>query len=602
MRKYRERRRSRRAGFILICTGLLAITGITGAGFVLLNTFGLGGIQPNMEVIPFREYHQIRGTPIILDGEFSPYEPYIRDGQVFLPVDFLTFPGPHLYWESQLNLLTITTLEELTRVNLITGEAFTNFAPINWTVEIPVIGGMAHLPMDFVRENFDLNLHLSPENILVVDNTNNRSISHSVLAEEGIIRHQPDILSPIVEKISRGTTLHAFPVEGEIIDPETEIRTVGIIGEAENFTRVRIQNGAFGFIANEELSDADITEGFTRQPLPARNHLNEPAIIAWDLLTNPAASYTPASRTLHRGVNVLAPKWLRFERTHYSGALENISSADYVNWAHNNGMQVWPLLFDYQDPQVLNLIFSQSHLRDNVINDLMRIAAAYNFDGIMIDIEGTNAGNQMYFLQFLRELSPIMREHGLIFSVAVFVPAPWRQYYNHAEVGRVVDYVAVMAYDEHGAFIANLHEDATVGPNASIGFVRNAVEYLVNVMDSNQIILGLPFYTRIWEIRQNEYGQNHYTDRAVGIQLGQNIFANAGAPLIWNEHYGSYFATFATAENGQDVVTLAWVETERSLALKTALVNEHNLAGVAGWRRGLETPGVWTTIYNTIHR
>ena len=593
--------------FIILASVILVISG----GIAAFLIFRPGAIEPNMQSITFREYHALDpdNIYIILEGELlQDYHPLSINGELHLPYDFLIrhFVGPaspHLYWEAEPELLTITTQTELIRIHPGAEQMYLNREQQPAYLAFENIGGIAYLPLSFAEQRFDMRTSLTESNLLVIDNTMSMQTTTTVMSQEQAnIRHMPHIQSYIAETVYTGDILHIFPLEEENIDAEDGEDTVFIAGEAENYTRVRTASGTIGFIYNEEISsETQTTSGYSVDDrlLPPL-HLDEPLVIAWDLLTNSAANYLPNTRIVHQGVNVMAPKWLRFEREHYSGTLENISSLDYVNWAHANGMQVWPLLFDYEDPQVATQILSQTHLRDYVINQLIDIALAYNFDGIMIDIEGTNAGNQEYFLQFLRELSPIMRQHNLIYSVAVFVPAPWREWYNHGEIGRVVDYLAVMAYDQNVAGVANLFEDATAGPNASIDFVQNAVRDLAAVMDSDRIVLGLPFYTRIWYIRQNEYGQNVYANRNVGIQFGQNYFTNAGAVLNWMDHYGSYFASFTFMENGEEVTALAWIETERSLELKALLVEQYNLAGVAGWQRSLATPGVWAMLDRVI--
>lgn len=595
-----QNKKEKKIAFLIIT--IVAV--VIGGGVIAFYLISPNQVTPNMEVVNFHEYHNLNENNIyiVLEGDLlTDFVPLNIDEELHLPYNFLEFDGPHLHWEADYNLLTITTQTELIRIHPGDNNLYLNHEPQLSNFMVQNINNIAYLPLSFIEERFDINAHLTSSNLLLIEKTTTPILATNVITYEGHIRHLPDIQSPIVEILTEGSNLRIV-YNFENSKPEYEDQDIYTLNDENNYTRVITASGAVGYINNNEISQEIVeNEGFTRQQLLPRNTSEEPLIIAWDLITNTAANYLPNTRIVHQGVNVMAPKWLRFERENYSGTLENISSLDYVNWAHSNGMQVWPLLFDYEDPLVATEILSQPMLRDYVIHQLIEIAQAYNFDGIMIDIEGTNASNQGYFLQFLRELSPIMRQHDLIYSIAVFVPAPWREWYNHKEIGRVVDFVAVMAYDQNVASVANRLDGATAGPNASISFVTNAVQDLVAVMDSRQIIVGLPFYTRIWYIR-NVDGQNVYTDRPVGIQFGQNYFANAGAHFYWSEYYGSYFASFITIEDGEEVVTQAWLETERSLDLKSRLVNEYDLAGVAGWQRALSTPGVWAVLYDSLMR
>lgn len=65
-------------------------------------------------------------------------------------------------------------------------------------------------------------------------------------------------------------------------------------------------------------------------------------------------------------------------------------------------------------------------------------------------------------------------------------------YYQRGEQARFVDYMIVMAYDEH---FAGSEEAGSV---SSLPFVQQAVEEMTRVMPADQVICGIPFYTRVW--------------------------------------------------------------------------------------------------------
>jgi spore germination protein YaaH len=43
----------------------------------------------------------------------------------------------------------------------------------------------------------------------------------------------------------------------------------------------------------------------------------------------------------------------------------------------------------------------------------------------------------------------------------------------------------------------------------------------------------------------------------------------------------------------EGLVYKMWLEDSISMRRRLELVKEYNLAGLAGWRRGLETPEIW---------
>ena len=66
--------------------------------------------------------------------------------------------------------------------------------------------------------------------------------------------------------------------------------------------------------------------------------------------------------------------------------------------------------------------------------------------------------------------------------------------YQRDEQALFADYVVLMAYDEH-------YNGSDEGPVASIDFVKKGVEDTLKEVPADQLILGIPFYTRIWRRR-----------------------------------------------------------------------------------------------------
>ena len=61
---------------------------------------------------------------------------------------------------------------------------------------------------------------------------------------------------------------------------------------------------------------------------------------------------------------------------------------------------------------------------------------------------------------------------------------------------------------------------------------------------------------------------------------------------MWNEVLGQYYGEYV-----KDGCTYQiWLEEERSIGLKMALIKEYDLAGVAGWKLSLQKNSVWDII------
>ena len=61
---------------------------------------------------------------------------------------------------------------------------------------------------------------------------------------------------------------------------------------------------------------------------------------------------------------------------------------------------------------------------------------------------------------------------------------------------------------------------------------------------------------------------------------------------MWDEEVQQDFATWTAG----DVTYKIWIENEKSLEPKLALMKEHGLAGTAAWALGQETSNIWELI------
>ncbi len=134
-------------------------------------------------------------------------------------------------------------------------------------------------------------------------------------------------------------------------------------------------------------------------------------------------------------------------------------------------------------------------------------------------------------LQFVRELAVECHKNNIILSTDNYKPENYNKFYNLKEQSSYVDYVIVMAYDEHYA-------GSEAGSVASLPFVMEAVSDTVALVPSNQVIVGIPFYTRIWSVSGSTT-----TSRAVGMQDAINELNADGQTAPWNEA-GQYVSSY----------------------------------------------------------
>lgn len=380
-------------------------------------------------------------------------------------------------------------------------------------------------------------------------------------------------------------------VKSEILAPLEKGAQVTVLEQMENWAKVQTQDGYIGYAELRRLTEpaAVIPEkntGYT-EPDYTGNVRDHKINLAWHQVTTEAANATLASYMSGvTGVNVISPTW--YSLYDNEGILDGIASPEYAEQAHAMGLEVWALIDDFThradngvDPQQ---VLSYTSKRTAIIDMLMIEADRCGFDGINVDFEKiTDEGGEDY-IQFIRELSVACRQKGLVLSVDNYVPRNFNAHYEWKEQGVMADYVIIMGYDEHwgGSEVA--------GSVASLGYVTEGIEKMVQEVPAEKVINAVPLYTRLWTTD----GNGAVTSKAVGIQTAYDVLAKNGVTPAWDETAGQNYAAFETA----DGLVQVWLEDEQSLAAKVEVMKQHGLGGIAAWKLGFDEgrKNIWGVI------
>jgi len=326
--------------------------------------------------------------------------------------------------------------------------------------------------------------------------------------------------------------------------------------------------------------------------------------MAWHQVTNQEANNQVLEAIADtKGLTTISPTWFFLKDN--EGNIESLANHTYVNYCHQNGIEVWALVEDikYKDVITNYEIFSRTSSRQRLVSNLIAKAIEYDLDGINLDCEYINAETGKAYVQFIRELSIMCRLNGIVLSVDNYVPGGHNAHYNRKEQGIVADYVIIMGYDEHYAG----SEEA--GSVASIGYVRSGIENTLKEVPAEKVINAVPFYTRLWEERpktdaelaaedeNSPYVPYVLTSKAYGMNAARSVLKNNGVEPIWDEESGQYYAEYTVGET----VYKMWLEEEESIALKAALIKEYKLAGISAWKLGFERQEIWDVILRYVN-
>jgi len=402
------------------------------------------------------------------------------------------------------------------------------------------------------------------------------------ISKDNHIRVLGGTKSPILEDVKKGDT-------------------VIILNQMDEWCEVRTANGYIGYIENKRLGN------YREQPEEAAEAVAEevypnitkdyPINLVWHQVTNETANEGMQDMMANTsGVTTISPTW--FSLNDNEGNFDSLASKTYVDQAHAMGLEVWPLIDDFTNTVDTYEIFSNSTKRAYLIEKLITIALEYDLDGLNIDFELISNDTGPHYVQFLRELSIQCRKNNLVLSVDNYVPREYSAHYNRAEQGRVVDYVIIMGYDEHNG------SSTESGSVASLSFVKEGIEQTLQVVPSNKIINALPYYTRIWietpksedEIALEDPDSNfipyELSSEAISMQGAIDAVSKAGVASAWNEETAQNYAEYERDGLNYKV----WLEDDDSITAKMQAIQSYDLAGIAGWKLGLQKDSIWPII------
>jgi len=521
--------------------------------------------------------------------------------RVYLSADFLReYVDPFVFWDEGAGVLFISTLYEMLEFSPGSETFLINGSPHPIDNGIIERGGEIFVPVSVIHGLYPLIVEYEARyNMVVVTDATESQTTAMVGADRADIHYWPGS-RPVTAQLSRGEMLVLFTDE---IDDEYETEA------SDNFVRVRTPDGLLGYVKItdiENLHTATPIDSLRRNTIlesgfidnnshPSKIWQGEGEInLIWEYAGNQDANVINMRTPLHPSLNVVSPTWFSLDET--GTHINSVASQEYVNWAHSQGVEVWALVFD-EDNRRSRVFLQNRDARKHVIAQLVEYSENLNLDGINIDFEHLlRADEGPYKIQFLRELAIPMRERGIVLSAAVKIPIPSSAFYRRDLIAKTVDFVMVMAYDEHWS------TSPDAGPNASLPWVRSAVENMLthtppeieHAIPPDRLILGLPFYNRIWRTVVSTGEVSHF--RVMGTLSTRAFFEERNGEFIWNSDYGLYVGEASAFEEGETVIFRVWLECARSIQEKMNIFEENNLAGVASWNRIFQIDEFWEVI------
>ena len=557
-----KEQQKKKAAPVLVVLILIVLVGAAGIVSFLINRY-----KPGTEYMAGNEYFNLtdeNSVALIQNGELLEEQAVLIGGESYAAYTYVESQlNSCFYWDEETKGILLTTSGGVQ--TLLPGDAAVAKTPGGQPAVQQESDGKVYISLDVVKEYTDLDYaYYSDPNRVVIRNEWDGVEQATVQSDTAQVRQKGGIKSLILADVQKGDTLL-------------------YLENLDNWCKVMTADGYTGYIQTEDISEPEAIEARTAKKDSYERITRDHKInLVWHQSTSTESNDAMAEMTAEMtGVNVISPTW--FSVTDETGTISSLASADYVKLAHEAGREVWGLIDNFNEAFDETTDLAYASVRSRIIEQLLAEAASCGMDGINVDFENLKEAGIPHYLQFLRELTSAAHAQNLVVSVDTPVPQAYTMYYQRGEQARFVDYMIVMAYDEH---FAGSEEAGSV---SSLPFVQQAVEEMTRVMPADQVICGIPFYTRVWT---EKFGQSAITSEVLGMDGAKNYAKENQMTETWDASLGQNVATVETSDARYTI----WMEDEQSMEEKLKVIQSADLAGVAEWKLGFERADVWSLI------
>ncbi|WP_137744045.1 glycosyl hydrolase family 18 protein [Robertmurraya siralis] len=511
-------------------------------------------------------------NPIILNG--SQKGNAIIDGEsVYIPLTLIQDNiDDSVTYDEKSNSIIITTADKVVQMPSESLTYYVNEKPVKLQFSpIKDEAGELYVALEPVINFFPLQYTILPNSNAVLMQQNGDEFIHGTVTERDVhneklrLRTKASLQSPYTAELDQGEQVFIEEQEGE-------------------YFLIRKENGIAGYVHKnlvraEEKETIAVVREQKEVSLP---EIEGPIQLTWE------AVYTktphPSSLPQMPGVNVVSPTW--FELENAAGDVKNLGSIPYVEWAKNKGYQVWGLFSNAFDPELTYQAFKDFDTRQKIIRTLIHYSQIYQLDGINLDIENVKAEHGPLVTQFVREATPYFHEAGLIVSMDITFIAGgnWSEFYEREKLADIVDYLAVMAYDEHWG------SSPIAGSVASLPWVEENLQKLLEIVPNEKLILGVPLYARLWQVKDS----GEVSSSALSMDKVQEwLDVHQLTPTYDEASVQNYAELYVDEEKSTYKI---WLEDELSLRKRADLAAKYELAGIASWSRSFANELAWLAL------
>ena len=490
----------------------------------------------------------------------------IDNGIIYVSMDDMkNFFDKYIYIEEETNEIVTTYNDKIASIGFESNKLTLNGSTKKISAHALKDNDIVYMPISEMLDVYNIELkNIEDTKVITIDSLDREQINANTKSKISL-RSKGRFFSKIVDKIQKGETVI-------LVDN----------GQDSGWAKIRTQKGKVGYVKANKLTDITTI----REAKERTKQITGKVDMFWDYYSQYVKAPDRTGQTIE-GVNVVSPSFFYLDKN--DGTLkDNVGDAGiaYINWAHSNGYKVWPMISNAEAGiKITSNILNSYSKRQELIESIVQNCAQYDIDGINVDFENMYEADKDKYSRFIIELMPRMLEMGIVTSVDVTAPdgdPNWSLCFDRNVLGDVADYLIFMAYDQYGT------SSTKPGTTAGLNWVETSLKKIIDYdqVDTQKIILGMPFYTRQWTVTADGQIKDRTVVSMMNIKIPNNVEKQ------WDDTLKQYYIEYASGKN----TIKMWIEDGTSIKEKVSLVSKYNLGGTSCWRKDMETSNVWTII------
>lgn len=491
----------------------------------------------------------------------------IEDNVIYLSkADIANFFDKYIYDEEETNQIITTYDKKIAAIGFEDNTITINGSEKTIYAHAITRDNVEYLPISEMKDVYDIEIQNIEDTKVVTMDSLDKEQKRAIVSSDLPVKSSTNLIAKTVDRIKKGDS-------------------VIVISSDNGYTRIRTANGKLGYVKSNKLEN----EYTVREEMTEEKQIDGKINLTWDYYSIYSSAPVRDGTTID-GINVVSPSFFYLDKD--GNLKENIGSNGeaYIQWAHANGYKVWPMVSNSEAASeslsITSDIMNSYEKRQKLIEGIVDACVEYKLDGINIDFENMKQEDKDMYSRFIIELTPRLKEIGLVTSVDVTAPdggETWSMCFDRHVIGDVADYIVFMAYDEYGV------SSTKAGTTAGYDWVKLSLNKFLQTeeIEPDKIILAVPFYTRVWTTD----GEGNVTSNTVNMKNIDNVIPD-GVEKQWDDDLKQNYVEYTDNGNKKQI----WIEDIESLKAKISLIKENNLAGIASWQKGMETDDVWKMI------